>query len=71
MQSQHFYSLFVFYQELDGVECLQNSAHLEILNVFLSVTNWLYIILVEQTHYISTFSCRLDNTVEKRFPAVS
>ena len=56
---------------LNGIDCLQDTAHPEALNMFLNSMNWLYVILVEQTHYICTFSCRLDDTLEKPFLVVS
>ena len=71
IQSQPFFIFFAFYQDLDGVDYLQETAHLEALNTFLNSMNWLYVILVEQTHYICTFSCRLDDTLEKLFLALS
>ena len=54
IQSQHFFIFFLFYQGLDGADYLEDTAHLVALNVLPNGMNWLYVILVEQTHYICT-----------------
>ena len=36
IQSQHFFIFFAFHQDLDGVDYIQDTAHLEALNTFLN-----------------------------------
>ena len=68
---QQLFIFFAFYQDIDGVDYLQDTVHLEGLNAFLNSMKELYIILVKQVQYIWVLSCRLDDTLEKLFVAVS
>ena len=58
-------------QSIHADGCIQYTGHLEAVNTFVSGMKCLYVILVDQIQYNCTFSCRLDDTLEKVFPVVS
>ena len=58
-------------QSIHADGCIQYTGHFEAVNTFVSGMKCLYVILVEQIQYNCTFSCRLDDTLEKVFPVVS